>query len=95
VIPWNSPVRGMPYDVDGAGEWTVAGIHMEYTPKEWAALKNGPLRHRWKWLFHVMRVSDGKDARQRPDPVAIGQYIAGYGAVAVILSVIITIAVML
>ena len=24
-----------PYDSDGAGDWTVAGLHTLYTPDEW------------------------------------------------------------
>ena len=90
------PVRGMPYDTDGSGSWTVAGIDIPYTPEEWAALKAGPLRHRHMLHVRIMSVSDGRDnASSRPDPAAVAQTIIGWGCVAIILAVIIAVMVMI
>lgn len=85
------PVRGMPEDIDGSGTWTVAGIHSEYTPEQWEAIKSGMLRKRHIYGLRTMRVSDDTSPVKRTDPAAIGSYIVGYGAITLILAFILTI----
>jgi hypothetical protein len=85
----------MPEDIDGTGTWTVAGWTNPYSPEEWAALKAGMLKRRRVAGIRTMYVADNPTVRHRLDPVAVAQYIMGYGALALILAVVITIGVTL
>lgn len=72
------PPAGMPEDVDGTGDWTVAGWEHPYSPEEWEGIKNTLFRHRHTFGLRTAYVSDKANAdRSRRDPAAVSQFILG------------------
>lgn len=40
-------MSGPNVDVDGAGDWTVAGLHTAYSDRQWGEVKRTFKRHWW------------------------------------------------
>lgn len=83
----------MPFDSDGAGDWTVAGLHTEYSPEQWAAVRASFATAHGFFLPRAHIADEG--GKHRRDPVRTVQLIAGWAMIAgVVMPVLVIIAVM-
>ena len=71
------PPSGMPVDIDGAGDWTVAGWVNPYSEAQWEKIKTW-FKGRRIFGLHVLRISDAANTdRSKRDPAAVAQFLLG------------------